>query len=86
MQNFVKICVYLLFALPTKETKIEFYVKLLSPNMLVPSEKMQLFELYKIMYAVTLNNALSVHEVIKKKKCCFSYKCTDANIYKGTPS
>lgn len=85
MQNFVKICVYLLFALPTKETKIEFYVKLLSPNMLVPSEKMQLFELYKIMYAVTLNNALSVHEVIKKK-CCFSYKCTDANIYKGTPS
>lgn len=53
--------------------------------MLVPSEKMQLFELYKIMYAVTLNNALSVHEVIKKK-CCFSYKCTDANIYKGTPS
>lgn len=66
MQNFVKICVYLLFALPTKETKIEFYVKLLSPNMLVPSEKMQLFELYKIMYAVTLNNALSVHEVIKK--------------------
>lgn len=54
--------------------------------MLVLSEKMQLFELYKIMYAVTLNNALSVHEVIKKKKCCFSYKCTDANIYKGTPS
>lgn len=34
--------------------------------MLVLSEKMQLFELYKIMYAVTLNNALSVHEVIKK--------------------